>query len=82
MYVMNDVDYICRLHAKSCMCLCFQMKREHLDELEYVENEQKIDSVQDRFPNDNLRLQETQVPSVSARLTSPMYHVILCEACS
>ena len=51
------------------------MKKEHLDELEYVENEQKIDSVQDRFPNDNLRLQETQVPSVSARLTSPMYHV-------
>ena len=36
--------------------LCFQMVKEREDDLVNVENEHKVVSVQDRFPNDDLQL--------------------------
>ena len=35
-----------------------QMVKEREEELITVENEHRVDSVQERFPNDNLQLQE------------------------
>ena len=37
---------------------CSQMMKEREDELTHIENEHKVEGVQDRFPNDDLQLQE------------------------
>ena len=47
---------------------CTQMVKERKEELEVVENEYKVESVQHRFPNDDLQLQEqAQPPPVRRR---------------
>ena len=58
-------------------CVCgsprAQMVKERKEELEVVENEYKVESVQHRFPNDDLQLQEqAQPPPVRRR-----HHVIV-----
>ena len=41
------------------------MVKEREEELMTVENEHRVDSVQERFPNDNLQLQEKEKVSRS-----------------
>lgn len=48
------------------------MMREREDELTHIENEHKVESVQERFPNDDLQLQDSQ--RVSDALTKAASH--------
>ena len=57
------------------------MVKERQQEMNYVENDYKVESVQDRFPNDDLRLQEKDNSNVSLHILC-MYenqtNVIFC----
>ena len=57
------------------------MVKERQQEMNYVENDYKVESVQDRFPNDDLRLQEKDNSNVSLQVLC-MYenqtNVIFC----
>lgn len=46
------------------------MVKEHEDELGTSENQTKMDSIQLRFPNDNLQLDDNQQVSVTMEIIS------------
>lgn len=55
------------------------MVKEHEDELGTSENQTKMDSIQLRFPNDNLQLDDNQQVSVTMEIISKKVVKVWCE---